>query len=125
MREIKIILIVFLLVIFSSCATLETQQKSYHNYSEKEQTFIQSKSDCILSTPHVYSGTIYAFELMLFPVMCPCSGESGLAALAFYPLLLPIFIINVPLSAVADTIILPYTVYKQIKYGNIENGCEY
>jgi uncharacterized protein YceK len=98
---------------------------SHKNYSKNEKKYNQSESDCKLAIPHVYSGTVTDFERILTPLMCPCGGESGLAFLTYYPFFLPLFIIDLPLSAAADTIILPYTTYKQIKFGNIEHGCKY
>jgi hypothetical protein len=77
-------------------------------------------SNCIMPTPQVYGGTVDAFQTLLLPWMCP---SGGLSALAVYPYYLPLFIINVPLSFAADTLILPYTIYNQVKYGNIEYGC--
>jgi uncharacterized protein YceK len=56
-------------------------------------------SDC--NVPHVYSGT--AMDV------CGLTADN----LALFALL------DLPLSLVADTIVLPYTVYAQNKYGDI------
>jgi uncharacterized protein YceK len=125
LKSINIVASIFLIVSFLGCSTIETQRISNNNYDEVEQKYIPSESDCILSTPNIYSGSVSAFEKIFFPFMCPCGGESGLAAIAYYPLFLPVLIIDLPISAVADTVILPYTAYKQIKFGNIETGCLY
>ena len=70
--------------------------------SEKE---TQCSSDC--NVPQVYSGTAVD--------MCGLTADN----LALFAL------IDLPLSLVADTILLPYTVYAQNKYGNIsvKNTC--
>ena len=125
MRIIRMLVFFALMISFSACATIRTQMTSRENYSEEEQEYSESVSDCTLATPHVYSGTVDAFERIFSPIMCPCGGESGLAFSAVYPLFLPLFIIDMPLSFAADTVILPYTIYRQTKYGNIEKGCEY
>lgn len=123
MKTINVIAVLALVICFSGCSTIQALQQSHQNYSETEHAFIRSKGDCNISTPHIYGGTVLAFEQIFFPLMCPCSGENGLAFIALYPFFLPFFIIDLPLSIAADTITLPYTVYKQIKYGNIDIGC--
>jgi len=122
MKITKIIVSLTLLTSILGCATIRTQMTSHENFSESDQMYTQSRSDCILTNPHVYSGTVDAFEMIFYPSMCPCGS---LAFLGFYPFFLPFLIIDLPLSAAADTIILPYTTYRQIKFGNIESGCPY
>jgi len=124
MKIIKVLAILAITFCFLGCATMQAIQVSKQHYSEVEQKYIRSRGDCKFSTPHIYGGAVVAVEHILFPIMCPCSGESGLAFIAFYPLFLPFFIIDLPLSIAADTIILPYTTYKQIKYGNVDIGCD-
>ena len=80
--------------------------------------------DCCSATPHIYSGLVSDFQILAYPVSCPCSGESGLGAILLYPLLLPLSIIDIPLSFAADTLVLPYTIHRQKKYGNIREACE-
>lgn len=125
-RDILAIFSVFIFILFSGCSTIDTQIRSHKiTSSEQSYTYLDLESDCLLSTPNIYSGTVQSFQLVLFPFMCPCLGESGLVAMAFYPCLyLPLYLIDLTLCVAADTLILPYTTYRQIRYGIIEPGCD-
>ena len=90
-----------LLVVLSlpSCASLRT-------------TFnIGSSGDIDENVPRVYSGTIYTGGLILGTYY----GElRDYVPFFFYPVL----IVDLPLSLAMDTILLPYTIYTQVRYGN-------
>ena len=54
----------------------------------------------------IYSGTVFDFRCFLYPKMHETQGIEGFC------------LVDVPFSIIADTVILPLTVYEQIKYGS-------
>ncbi|GBC62419.1 hypothetical protein DENIS_3391 [Desulfonema ishimotonii] len=76
---------------------------------------------CKLPVPYVYGGTMTDIRLLLFPWICTTCGESGwIFSTRCIPLLFPLALADLPLSFAADTLLLPYTIHMQSKYGNIE-----
>jgi len=69
------------------------------------------------ATPFAYGGAFNA--LRKSTLTCAYSGERGLGYLVTFPLLFPAYVVDIPLSLAADTIVLPYTLYQQITVGNI------
>jgi uncharacterized protein YceK len=109
-----VVVIVATALLLGGCGTLMTQ-----GVAHKDQAV--SCRDLCGSTPNIYSGTAYSVRMMLFPMFVnACSGgESRLAFGMLYPFLLLFLIVDIPLSFAADTIILPYTAYRQASRGNI------
>ena len=107
-------LVLLCLIVFTSflsgCATIQVQRVA-HGY--------ETCHDICGKTPNAYGGTVQAFRKFLFPWQCDVGGENNLAFLALYPCFAPILLIDVPISAVADTIMLPYTSYRQFTVGNV------
>ena len=62
---------------------------------------------CML--PHIYSGTFYDITCQWGPPLDEGPADT-VKAILFY---------DIPFSLVADTVVLPYTVVKQVKHGNI------
>ncbi|WP_285419779.1 YceK/YidQ family lipoprotein [Pseudomonas sp. efr-133-TYG-5] len=58
------------------------------------------------SLPRVYSGVAYDFCALHAP-----PDPTGI--------LLPFVLVDLPLSGVLDTVVLPYTIYRQVMEGNI------
>lgn len=56
--------------------------------------------------PRIYSGTLFDFRCFLRPEMHETQGIGGFC------------LVDVPFSFIADTVILPLTIYEQIKYGS-------
>ncbi len=56
--------------------------------------------------PRIYSGTIFDFSCFLLPEMHDTHGIRGFC------------LVDVPFSIIGDTVILPLTIYEQIKYGS-------
>jgi uncharacterized protein YceK len=56
--------------------------------------------------PRIYSGTLFDFRCLFRSEMYDTQGLGGFC------------LIDVPFSLVVDTVILPYTIYDQIKYGS-------
>ncbi len=54
----------------------------------------------------IYSGTQFDFRCFLKPTMHETQGIGGFC------------LVDVPFSIIADTVILPLTIYEQIKYGS-------
>ncbi len=69
-----------------------------------------AKTKCS-SIPRVYSGFSYDFCLLNAE---PYSASSGIQALT------PFVLVDIVLSGVADTVLLPYGIYKQVDDGNIQ-----
>jgi len=88
---VRIIIVLALLVLNSGCSTIYT-----HNFS-------QENNDCSTCStlPWVYSGVMYDLCYTKYP-------EAGL-----------IIFLDAPFSFVADTVVLPYTIYKQYSEGSI------
>jgi len=77
--------------LLAGCATLETlQQESPRAWNGPER-----------SIPRLYSGTAFDFVLLSFP------NES-------------FALLDLPFSLVADTLVLPWTIYTQLARGNLE-----
>ena len=60
--------------------------------------------------PRIYSGTVFDFRCLLYPKMHDTQGIGGFC------------LVDVPFSILADTVILPLTVYEQVKYGSYAAG---
>ncbi len=60
--------------------------------------------------PRIYSGTLFDIRCLLQPGMYNTQGLGGLC------------LVDVPFSLIADTVILPFTIYDQIKYGSYATG---
>jgi uncharacterized protein YceK len=99
-----------LCLLLAGCGTLVTQ------FDEKDRyTFPGSRQRNI---PQVYSGTaadlVFAKDVMFETT--GATGEEQGAECCFSPFYL---VVDLPLSFVADTILLPYTIWKQIFQGSI------
>jgi uncharacterized protein YceK len=75
---------------------------------------------CSIAVPNVYSGVASDLTTLLAPWLCRSEGDRDIATSVLYPLYAPVFLVDTVLSAAIDTIILPYTAYRQVKYGNIQ-----
>lgn len=110
----KIIAISILCILCTSCSTLETLGKRSNRlppYTEMtNECKIFEKND--ISQKPVYSGTRNAIANIWLP--WGCHGEDCWL-IFLYPFILPYSLIDMPLSLVADTIVLPYTSYLQFK----------
>jgi len=60
--------------------------------------------------PRIYSGTMFDFRCFLRPEMHDTQGIGGFC------------LVDTPFSLIADTLILPLTIYEQIKYGSYGTG---
>lgn len=99
----------------SGCGTINTV---FRPDAVASQNLKESRSHCE-NVPRIYSGVIYGF--------CTLNGEpkpenslneqsfSGFTGNAF-----PILAIEAIASGVMDTLVLPYTIYRQNKDGSIE-----
>lgn len=110
-RQIYIRLLIITMVtpvLFLGCSTIQALQVSGGD---------GACYDLCGATPFVYGGAFNA--LRRSTLTCNYSGERGLGYLVTFPLLFPAYIVDIPLSFVADTIIIPYTAYQQVTVGNI------
>jgi uncharacterized protein YceK len=109
-KKVAVLQTLCLLLMLAGCATMVTQ------FDEKERyTFPGARQRTI---PQIYSGTaanlVYAKD-----IICETTGAQGDEAASeccFSPFY---FIVDIPLSFVGDTLLLPYTIPKQIQHGSI------
>lgn len=105
----KRLLSIVVLVGLSACATVITVPPSTTHVSIEH----EGKKSYCQSIPRVYSGL--AFNL------CKLNGEpSRQENLGSRVNNVPFFIIDGTFSLVADTIVLPYTIYTQNQHGSID-----
>jgi len=60
--------------------------------------------------PRIYSGTVFDFRCLLRTEMHETQGIGGFC------------LVDVPFSIIADTVILPLTIYEQLQYGSYAAG---
>ncbi len=124
-------LFIFLLSGFiSSCGTVTSLQLANPDnkkgpISARELAFHNPHYECekpseFLKIPHVYSGTKSDIRFIAWPYYCGwAGGEVGLINNAMFILMTPFTLIDVPLSFIADTLVLPITIPKQYKEGHL------
>ncbi len=107
----KKIIILSLLIIFTfltGCSTVLTQRDRQNGLYAK----CKVTEDFGIEQQIVFSGSRRDLSLLLVPFNC--SGEACMGAL-YYPFILPLALIDLPLSFIADSLLLPYTLYVQYK----------
>jgi uncharacterized protein YceK len=91
-------LAVWVIISCTGCGTIITRFVS-PNWSPPDPTL-----------PRIYSGTLFDFRCFLRPEMHETQGIGGFC------------LVDVPFSLIADTVILPLTIYEQVKYGSYAAG---
>lgn len=91
--HLKITFLVILLIEVSGCASV---------YTQSHDAYADTKVDCSDSKtiPNIYSGFI-------FDLYCISAENAGFFCL-----------VDLPFSFITDSLVLPYTVYRQSKYGS-------
>ncbi len=87
-------LVVCATIFCSGCGTIITRSVG-PNWTPPEQAL-----------PRIFSGTLFDFACFLHPEMHDTQGIGGFC------------LVDVPFSIVADTVILPLTIYEQVRYGS-------
>lgn len=82
-----------LVTLLCGCASLYTQ--THDSYTDAEMDCSDSKT-----IPNIYSG-------LIFDLYCVPAENAGFFCL-----------VDLPMSFVVDTVIIPFTAYRQIEYGN-------
>ena len=104
----KTILVIVLVLVIPGCGTMQTLNPT----NDHVEISHRGKKSYCKKIFRVYSGTNYQ--------VCKLNGEPSYAEnLGSNVGGVPFFIIDIPLSFVMDTIVLPYTVTRQFKDGNI------
>jgi uncharacterized protein YceK len=101
-------------IVFISCCTLFGCGTFKTIVPEDNHVFIShgGKESYCKTIPRIYSGICFdACKLYGEPSHSPNLGSTLNG--------IPLFLIDIPLSFVTDTIVLPYTVFKQHQLGNI------
>lgn len=113
----KMLIAVFVIAVnVVGCSTISTQKLLHSNsplYHGDEQYRIcwnAKHSTYNRPQPIIYSGAWFDTHYMILGPFT-CSGEECWGAWLFYPLSLPLGIIDLPLSLAADTVLLPYTMH--------------
>jgi len=92
LNTLKLLILAVSMILADGCSTIYTQSSHMSNRD----------CDYCSYTPQIYSGT-----------------ATNICGLRSENLLILVNIIDLPLSFVADTLILPYTVYKQYSEGSL------
>jgi len=108
MKKIIILLLLIVFAFLTGCSTVLTQKDRQNGMHAKCNVY----DDFGIEQQIVFSGTKRDVSLLLVPFNC--SGEECMAAL-YYPFILPLALIDLPLSFIADSLLLPYTLYVQYK----------
>ena len=104
----RILIFLITVILLDGCGTLQTLSPTDDHV---EISYRGKKSYCE-TIPRIYSGTFFE--------VCKLHGEPSYTAntgLAIGGL--PLFIFDIPLSLIMDTLVLPYTTIRQFKDGNI------
>ena len=115
----RFVIIIAMVTIINGCGTVISQHMGHKGKTFYETKEEYEKETCGIGQPSMFSGVAFDTRALLAPFACKGGGEGGLAYIAMYPIILPLCIIDLPLSLAADIIILPYSTYRQIKYGNM------
>lgn len=107
MLSIRCAPIVPLLLVLASCGTLLSQAGGPGGCGSNPATL-----------PNVYSGVVLDVQGGL-DYKCPVSGECEFFSPGASNNVELFLLLDIPLSLTLDTILLPYTAYKQLKHGNI------
>jgi uncharacterized protein YceK len=111
-KNVVVLQALCLILMLAGCGTLITQFDETERY-----TFPGSRQRTI---PQIYSGTaanvVFAKDIIFETT--GAKGDEQAAECCFSPFYL---IVDIPLSLAADTLLLPYTIPKQIWRGNIWN----
>jgi tetratricopeptide (TPR) repeat protein len=126
----KALVYLFLALILSSCGTITSWNLSSPDNKEgpiaaRELYFRFQNYDCdnpseSLQIPYVYSGVKKDYLQIMKPRYCGWShGEVGPLNDLIYIITIPIYVVDLPLSFVADTVMLPWAIPRQRKEGNL------
>jgi len=104
--KLKEIPLLIFLAMFGGCGTIKSISSSDKEIQEE---MVRIKSDCE-SLPRVYSGVAYDF---CFLASHRASGGRPFRFTFTGPY-------DMPMSAILDTVFLPYTIYSQVANGSVE-----
>lgn len=94
-------------VVLCGCGTAKT----LFSYDETISRSLRKEKTYCETLPRLYSGVAYDFCVLNGPPNTTSGVPSGFISL---------FIGDFFLSAVVDTLVLPYTAYRQVRYGNVD-----
>jgi uncharacterized protein YceK len=92
------------IALLCGCGTFLTQLPYAKEEMEKDKNTTSAKLSCF---PQIYSGTVFDVIAVKETFGNP---TDNIGALLF---------LDIPFSLIADTVVLPITIYEQIRYGNI------
>lgn len=104
-RRFVLISIIFLLL--AGCGTVNT---AFRGDVVTGRNLKKYKTHCT-SIPRIYSGVAYDY--------CVLYGEPAAIPSSQFQHAVPAVVSDFPFSAVLDTLILPYTIFRQVKDGSI------
>lgn len=97
----RVIVLIIAAAALNGCGTMMT-------LSMEEEKIV----DPCKTLPRAYSGTVFDSRMIYHP------EHTGSNNAEFF------FLIDLPLSLVLDTLVLPYTGYKQIQHGSYGSECD-
>lgn len=103
-RVVKRTILLLILIGLSGCGTLNTVTQPDQTVASR----LKQQNTYCTSLPRIYSGVTYN--------LCQLYSSPGSGHFAWS---LDLYIIDSLMSAVIDTVLLPYTGYRQIKDGSI------
>jgi uncharacterized protein YceK len=114
LQKKSVALFLLLSVLLSGCGTIISQYVLHKQMNETtaDSSKTVNKEETIL---FVYSGTRMDGHMVIEPFACMFGikgGEGCWGVMLYGPILVPVGIIDFPLSCGTDTLILPYTIYR-------------
>ncbi|MGV8920507.1 MAG: YceK/YidQ family lipoprotein [Pseudomonas sp.] len=103
----KLLIAVIATTLLSGCGTVNT---TFRDDSVAKQDLRDYKTYCN-AVPRIYSGVVYDFCSLHAPLPADNRPHQGSNA--------PLLLVDLALSGVVDTVVLPYTIYQQSTYGSI------
>jgi uncharacterized protein YceK len=110
-------LILLACVVLTGCGTCFTLTASSVMYGNEENPQSKKLGGTVYPIPHIYSGTAADLTGIIGPFVI-----KEIRRAPYFVFMYLYAITDLPLSFAADTLMLPYTVPRQIVYGNIFNA---
>ena len=113
-KRLFFLISLLMLVILTGCGTLISQNVLHEKPKDKDQQSTKFQNEEKIPS-FIYSGTLMDVHMIKAPFDCMSGKEGGegcWGVIAFSPIFIIGGIIDLPLSFIADTLILPYTIYK-------------
>ena len=116
-----VLLVLLTMSVLGGCSTIQVRQVDNALFDPKQ--FSDPCSDLCGATPQAYGGTVQAAQMLVYPVSTCGHGEGGLVFSTVYlvgfPIVVPLLAADLALTTAIETVILPYTAYRQATVGDV------